>query len=358
MKLNRKVGSQDVSWFLDQFRLERLDLAPSYQRKSVWTAGDRRYFLDTVFRDFPCPPIYLHKTIDRSSNAIYHVVDGKQRLETIIRFAAQNKVRLPADFGDARLNNKRWKDIIEETDLRNAFLNYTFVVEYFDDVESSLVNEIFARMNKNSRKLTPQEVRNARFDGWFSREVDSEVENAIWKTFGIVTPGRARRMADSQFIAELLMVILQNNIAGFDQEAIDETYATYDDIPNPDVPLNVEDFKEIQSDARQALVSINEKNGAIAEFCSTFANMYTLWSLLVLNRSNLPEHGILAERYKALMREVEEISNDAKNPEQKKTKGKKYSAEAEEYFQNNQSATTELPQRSARLQALKRALKI
>jgi uncharacterized protein with ParB-like and HNH nuclease domain len=143
--------------------------SPPYQRKSVWTAGDRRFFLDTIFRDYPCPPIYLHKTIDEKGGAVYHVVDGKQRIETVINFATQNKIRLPKDFGDARLDNKRWKDILGDTDLRNRFLNYVFSVEYFDDVEGALVNEIFARMNKNSRRLTQQELRNARFDVYLER---------------------------------------------------------------------------------------------------------------------------------------------------------------------------------------------
>ena len=243
MKFSRRASTQDVSWFLDQARQKRLDLEPPYQRKSVWTSGDRRFFLDTIFRDYPCPPIYLHKTIDDAGAAIYHIVDGKQRIETVINFATQNRLRLPKEFGDDRLDNKRWKDIFNSTDLRNRFLNYVFSVEYFDDVDGTLVNEIFARMNKNSRKLTPQELRNARFDGWFAKQVESEVENTIWRTFGVVTPGKARRMADAQFIAELLMVIVQHKITGFDHDAIDQIYADYDDIESPDISFDVEGYE-------------------------------------------------------------------------------------------------------------------
>jgi uncharacterized protein with ParB-like and HNH nuclease domain len=106
MKFSRRASTQDISWFLDQDRLGRLDLSPPYQRKSVWTAGDRRFFLDTIFRGYPCPPVYLHKSIDASGTSIYHVVDGKQRIETIFLFAKQNKIRIPSEYGDNRLNGR------------------------------------------------------------------------------------------------------------------------------------------------------------------------------------------------------------------------------------------------------------
>lgn len=140
VKINRRPGTQDISWFLDQHEANRLDLDPPYQRRSVWTSKDRRYFLDTVFRGFPCPPIYLHKTIDSNGSSIYHVVDGKQRIETILLFA-NGKVRIPEYYGDERINNKRWPDVMADTEMRNQFLNYSFVVEYFDDVDSTVVNE-------------------------------------------------------------------------------------------------------------------------------------------------------------------------------------------------------------------------
>lgn len=357
MKFSRRASTQDVSWFLDQSRQKRLDLNPPYQRKSVWTAGDRRFFLDTIFRDYPCPPIYLHKTIDEKGEAIYHVVDGKQRIETVINFATQNKIRLPKEFGDARLDNKRWKDILNETDLRNRFLNYVFSVEYFDDVE--VVNEIFARMNKNSRKLTPQELRNARFDGWFAKEVESEVENGLWKDFKIVTPGRARRMADAQFIAELLAVIIEAKIVGFDHDYIDKIYADYDEVNDPDDPFDTDKFKTTQSATRRKLVALNEENKCVEQYASTVANMYTLWSFLVLNKSKLPSTPILAKKYKSFMGKVERIAQEAKQSGEGEPTIKKPAAvsrDALEYFQNNQSATTELPQRQSRLDALTRAM--
>ncbi|CAN7586500.1 DUF262 domain-containing protein [Pararhizobium sp. LjRoot238] len=365
IKINRRPGTQDISWFLDQHESRRLDLDPPYQRRSVWTSKDRRYFLDTLFRGYPCPPIYLHKTIDSTGASIFHVVDGKQRIETIIRFA-QGKIRLPENYGDERLNNKKWPDIISDTVIRNRFLNYPFVVEYFDDVDSAVVNEIFERMNKNSRKLTQQELRNARYDGWFSRQVDSEVDEQIWKKIGIVTTGRARRMADVQFIAELFMILLDRQIVGFDHDLIDIAYAEHEDITDPDNPFDPDDFATRLSDARTILAKVYELDNSVSQFLSSVSNTYVLWAILVLDTKQLPSADELTKGYVTFMKEVAAISAERKrldaitqgSTESSLPAAPVFSEEAQSYFDANQSATTEYPQRLRRLTALRKALKI
>ena len=85
--MRRQSSIHPISWFLDLYRSEQLDLHPSYQRRSVWSPKDRRFFLDTIFRNYPCPPLFLHRSIDEKGFSTYHVVDGKQRLETVLMFA-------------------------------------------------------------------------------------------------------------------------------------------------------------------------------------------------------------------------------------------------------------------------------
>ncbi len=119
----RSVSTQDLSWLIEHSRLQRLDLDPPYQRRSVWTPRDRRSFMDTVFKNYPSPPIYLHKTIDLDTgNAMYHVVDGKQRISTVLQFLV-NKVYLPHEFGDARFDGKRWRDLANDDAGRAALWN-------------------------------------------------------------------------------------------------------------------------------------------------------------------------------------------------------------------------------------------
>ena len=148
--VNKRLSSpQDISWFLDLHQRGRLDLEPPYQRRSVWSIRDRRFFLNTIFNNLPTPQIYLHRTM-ADGKATYHVVDGKQRLETVIRFAA-DEFSLGDEFEDTRLDNKRFSEL-DET-LKHVFWNYQFVVEQLTSSENTYIREIFDRVNRNTKSL-------------------------------------------------------------------------------------------------------------------------------------------------------------------------------------------------------------
>jgi len=208
--MKRRPTTQDITWLLDLARNKQLNLEPPYQRRSVWTRQDRQFFLDTIFRDYPSPAIFLHKTISDAGQVTYHVVDGKQRLQTILDFAA-DKISMGKNYGDARLDGKKWSTILQGDDkLKHQFWNYQVSVEMVDRVEGSLINEVFDRLNRNARKLTRQELRHAKFEGWFAAQVEKESEKDAWKVLGVVTTARIKRMADTQFISELMLVVLED----------------------------------------------------------------------------------------------------------------------------------------------------
>ena len=203
--MRRQSSIHPVSWFLDLHRNGQLDLHPSYQRRSVWSPRDRRFFLDTIFRNYPCPPLFLHRTIDDKGFSIYHVVDGKQRLETVLMFA-HNEIAIGSDFGDSRLDGKKFRDL--EIDEKRKFWDYIFVIDFIE-IEGTSVNEVFDRVNRNAINLERQELRHAKFDGWFAKETEKETGEQLWEKFKISTKARAKRMKDVQFVSELLLVILE-----------------------------------------------------------------------------------------------------------------------------------------------------
>jgi hypothetical protein len=216
-------------------------------------------------------------------------------------------------------------------------------------------------MNKNSRKLTQQELRNARFDGWFSREVNNEVDEGIWRKLRISTTGRARRMADVQFIAELLMIIIRKEIVGFDHDSIDNVYAEYDDLDdqdNPDSAFDVEKFRIELTTARDFVTKLYELRPDISGYLSSVANMYVLWAIIILDGSKLPDINEFANKYSDFMSQVGAIAAEKKTSSPEEHIQLSISPEARDYFDANQSATTEYPQRAKRLSALRRAFQI
>jgi hypothetical protein len=353
--MNRRPTTQDISWFLDLHRNDQLMLDPPYQRRSVWTVKDRTYFLDTIFRDYPCPAIFLHKEI-KDGKTLYNVVDGKQRLETILSFV-NNKIAISKDFGDANLNGKKWKQLEESSELQDKFWNYVITVEFVQSIEGTILKNVFDRLNRNSRKLERQELRHAKYDGWFITLVENESEKEEWKALKVVTTGRARRMKDVQFLSEIILILLDNKIIGFDQDYLDQKYAEFDD-PLQDHPgFSEDEFIKLFEKIKRYINDMETHNQCVSEYAKNFGSFYTLWALIALNINDLPNTDDLANRYLEFMRKVYEIGEkddlDAffeglinkdsyKNPVQ--------------YYRNALGASTDLSQRGARLNALNEIL--
>jgi len=333
--MNRQPRPQDISWFLDLDRSKQLNLSPPYQRKSAWTPKDRRSFLDTIFRNYPCPAIFLHKEI-KEGKTIYNVVDGKQRLETILGFA-NGEIGIDKEFGDIRLDGLKFSKIGDE--WKKAFWNYTLPVEMIDFEDSDQLKEVFSRLNRNARKLEPQEIRHSQFDGWLMRFVVNESEEVFWKDFKIATKANVRRMKDHQFISELLLVVLEGSVHGFDQDWLSDCYAAYDAPDDPDTTVSV-DTEEIQlrfSQCRAFINAMNLMDGCVAKYADTFASFYSLWAWVALERGPMQADAAAAAFSKFML----DVESNAPSPK------------AAEYAKKLKGASTDFEPRSIRHGILK-----
>jgi len=349
--MQRRPTTQDISWILDLERNKQLNLNPPYQRKSVWTRKDKQFFLDTIFRNYPSPAIFLHKSISDTGQTLYHVVDGKQRLTTIFEFI-NDKLRMPTTYGDVRIDGKKWSDFQGDPELKKALWNYQITVEIIDFDDANLINQVFDRLNRNARKLTDQELRHSKFDGWFIGEVESEIERADWRELGVVTNARTRRMADAQFMSELMLVVIRGELLGFDQSVLDDYYGKYDDLEEIEEPIDPEDVQAKLGRARAKLTAMEATNGSVSAAAKALFHIYTLWGVLVIHEQDLPDVAELATRYEEFMRLVEAASRaqDVNAWVAEGADGKR--ALAFRYWNATRGANTELRQRTERLEAL------
>jgi hypothetical protein len=351
--MKRQPSVHDVSWFLDMKRTDQLDLDPPYQRKSVWTTKDRKYFLDTIFRNYPCPPIFIHKTIDDNGSSRYHIVDGKQRLETIILFS-ENKLSIDKDFGDSRLDGKKFNEL--DTEEKKLFWNYSIPVDYIIDLaDNTDINQIFDRVNRNSRNLQRQELRHAKFDGWFISEVEKEIENdSIWDELKISTKSNSKRMRDIQFISELFLILIDKKIVGFDQDYIDERYGKLDSIEETN--LDIDEYNTRKNEVKKYLRLIESNNSAVTKYAKTSNNIYVLWALIALGKypSNLTADKF-SKKYIEFMKLVSDFSDSDKPDDLLNTQSDKYN-DAYAYYKNSRGASTDLAQREERLNVLEKVM--
>lgn len=343
----RTLTMQDISWFLDANEKGQLNLDPPYQRRSVWSPRDKRFFIDTILNNYPAPPIFLHKTLDESGRPTYHVADGKQRLQTIIEFT-EDKIRIPDDFSDVTLQKKRWRDL--EREPRERFWNYVIIVEMLPDVSDATIRNIFERINRNSRKLVPQEMRHAKYDGWFINTAEAEAEKQEWKDFGVVTPARAKRMADTQFISELFGVIVKNKLLGFDQDALDDLYAEFEELSEIEMFVEddfITDVERIKSIIRELLA----QNPTLKEQFKVQNHFYSLWGYLAIEKHQLLPTEEFIPKYVAFL---EDVANEMATPSFRPDSA--YRQAVLEYVTNMRGASTDLTPRTKRHAALVAAI--
>jgi hypothetical protein len=354
--MQRRPTTQDITWLLDLHRNKQLDLDPPYQRRSVWTRRDKQFFLDTIFRNYPSPAIFLHKTVNDEGSATYHVVDGKQRTQTILDFI-HDRLRVSSDFGDVRLDGKKWSQLQGDQELKLSFWNYQITIEMIDILDGTVVNEVFDRLNRNARKLTRQELRHAQFDGWFITEAESESTREEWRSLGVITTARVKRMIDTQFISELMLVVLEGKMMGFDQDTLDELYAKYEEPSETAPELNQEEFQQLFAAARSYVVQMNEEEEIVSQFAKGFGNFYTLWAVIALtDTEELPPPPTMAQRYKAFMEKVNRLTGQEDlDAFLREDQAGEYTLSFT-YLTYSRGASTDLGPRTERFKALKAAL--
>jgi hypothetical protein len=166
-----------VSDFISWAKASTLILSPSFQRRSVWPAGAKSYLMDTIVRGLPIPIIFLReqKTDLDSLEPKREVVDGQQRIRTLLSFIQPNLIKGYDPAKDAfTIKKTHNRDLVDKVfrdlppTVRQNILDYQFSVHILpSSVDDREVLQIFARMNSTGLKLNSQELRNAAWFGEF-----------------------------------------------------------------------------------------------------------------------------------------------------------------------------------------------
>jgi hypothetical protein len=108
---------------------------------------------------------------------------------------------------------------------------YSFAVEFIEQENEAIINDIFNRMNRNVARLTPQELRHAKFSGRFSQETErlSELfESKLPQNFPRIAPQSRRQMKDVENVAVILL-FCENGERSVSQNDLDVAYGQRED---------------------------------------------------------------------------------------------------------------------------------
>jgi hypothetical protein len=269
---------------LSQFRTlmlsNQLELNPAFQRRSVWRPKAKSFLMDTITRGLPIPIIFLRQRTDLDTlNTIYEVVDGQQRIRTSLAYLDKACLPKPIEsdnFSILRSHNRALagKSFDElETDVKRRLLDYQFSVHVLaGDTSDAEIIDMFRRMNATGTKLNSQELRNAQYYGEFAQSCASLGTGnlELWRRWGLFDNGAISRMAEIEFVAELVISFL-GGISEKTQPVIDRFYGRYDD--------SFERREEVETAIALTLSLVNQAIGD--EFRHTqFSSQILLYPLL------------------------------------------------------------------------------
>lgn len=185
-KLQSQLDAQRQKVDVDHFDLpareiltmveaSELTIAPEYQRQFRWDAERESELIESLLLGLPVPPIF----VATNSDATWELVDGLQRVSTLIHFAGSS------DLIRDHLPGKRDALKLSGLDKLSAFNYQTFndlprplqlafhkrpirVTALSDKSQLDVRFDLFERLNRGGVVLTPQEVRSCIYRGSFN----------------------------------------------------------------------------------------------------------------------------------------------------------------------------------------------
>jgi hypothetical protein len=226
--LHRESNTITVANFYEAYQLDKYNFDPVYQRKSIWTDEKKSFLINSIAKNFPIPPIFLHQKIDdETGKTKYDIIDGKQRLTAIIDFL-NNEIPISDEAEGSNLAGLYFRDLDtpEFSELKKRIWRYTISIEYIDTADAQVIDSIFDRLNRNGEKLTGQELRNATYYSSELLKSVGKVANLPYWKMRLEVVDKVR-MEDSEFISELYFLIAENKALTANQIKTDEMYAKY-----------------------------------------------------------------------------------------------------------------------------------
>lgn len=230
--LERSSNNISISNFFEEYSVGKYEMDPPYQRLSVWSQEKKAFFIDSILKNLPIPPVFLRQKIDDNTGKTrYEVIDGKQRLTSIVEFiegllATADEADDP--FHDEDLAGKYFSELEGEKlgQYKKLFWRYQIPVEYIDSGDPIVIDRIFDRLNRNGEPLTGQELRHSNYYNSPLLKLCYQLSKHQFWSDRLVNTDKSR-MEDVAFISELVFVLLEETELTATDEELDIYYAKY-----------------------------------------------------------------------------------------------------------------------------------
>jgi hypothetical protein len=286
--LQHRPGTKTIQDLVNLYEDEHLNLEPGFQRQSVWNERDRAKLIDSILRNYPLPAIFLYRN-QQDGQIIYDVIDGKQRIESILMFMGMmrgrfwTKAQLPGDGDVDWVNYKR----LCKRKMQHLITGYEIPVIEVDGEFGDII-DVFVRINSTGKALTPQEKRHAKYyNSRFLKEAARLANRYEWyfSDMGVLGAAQISRMKHVELICELALSVHQGDVIN-KKSALDRIMAASDF-----------DMRQINKAFRTTARALNRVKKMFPKLYMTrFAQVTDFYTLTVLLAKFEEEGLILTDR--------------------------------------------------------------
>jgi hypothetical protein len=180
---------------VSMLKAKQITMAPAYQRKFRWKHTQCSQFIESLMLGIPSPSLFMATNTDNT----WEVVDGVQRLSTIIKFAGDDALRKRHKLDTALVLSdlNKLTDFVGLTldqlppKLQLHFSTRPIKVITLNDKSDPIVRyDLFERLNTGGVPLSPQEIRDCIFRGTFADKLELWSKNKHFRKAVKLTPGQ------------------------------------------------------------------------------------------------------------------------------------------------------------------------
>lgn len=340
-RLKKHETSFTIATLWEFNSLEKINLEPKYQRSSnVWSEEKQSFLIDSIVKNFPIPPIFLHEFIDlKSGKTKYNVIDGKQRLTSIFKFI-NGKLALPEEcsedgYCDDFLNGTyfpKW-DNDKFTEVKRDFWQYQINIVFIDSDEEKTINDVFDRLNRNGEPLTAQEFRKAMYSQYDLYKLLSKLPS-VAPFEHILMRLDKNRYEDVEYCSELFFSMAEGKVIDSNKGKLDELYEKYflNEMLDASRQAQLEyEFKKI------ALVLSSLINNMQLYYKTSVSHLYAMWMFAYTLCKENKDVSLYIKSFSDFYTKVKRKDNDP---------------DIQRYIQSMQQSTKSAGSRNKRLYAL------
>lgn len=177
-----------VRQLVDMLIEEMIDIAPEYQRHFKWNSERQSQLIESLLLGIPVPSLFMATNKDST----WEVVDGLQRLTTLVNFVCSDEQIATINFNSKKLRLTGLQKLdsmdgmyFEELpkSVQIMFLTRPIKVTVLNDRSDFGVRyDLFERLNTGGIILHPQEIRNCIFIGDFNNFIKECAQNLNFRS--------------------------------------------------------------------------------------------------------------------------------------------------------------------------------